>query len=300
MNTIKLLTIFAFCAAATSAAAAQPRIRIDEGREVLDLDRLPALRPRVKGESVQGMAICNGHMFVLYHGGACAVINLENSAVEGEFTVEAAAGTHCNNVSFGVEFAEEGSRFPLLYISECNAPSRCFVTDISAEGASSIATIRYAGSGIAEFCDWCVDRENRHLYAYGKTPQGGAVLKRFALPTLAEMRAARGDVVLGDSDVLWQCVYDSGFFRIPQGSCIRNGYIYLPTGVPRVCSCHIHIVDLSSGERVERIDIDGIRLEPEGICPVGEEIMLMFGSSGSSGRLRAFEIGPGSYADQKL
>lgn len=242
-------------------------------REELNLDTL-GIAGRGEGMPPQGLAFADGYIFALYHGGLCVVIDAADNTLAGEYMLAGAEGTHCNNASFGADRASEGSPFPLLYVSECNAPSRCFVIDADLAGSRLVQTIRYEGTGIDRFCDWCVDRENRHLYAFGRTPENGAVFKRFDLPA-----PDSAEVILTDGDVLWEHAYPEGFFRIPQGSCIDGGRIYCPTGNPRICECMIHVIDLADGEEVARCNIDDTGREPEG-CFVRDGRLHVFFTGG--------------------
>lgn len=277
--------IFAFILTTLgTVATAQPRLT--DCRLELDMARIEGLRPVAKGESPQGLAIADGVLFALYHGGNCAAVDIATGRLLGEFPVDGAEGTHCNNASFGVEVPER-ARFPLLYVSECYAPCRCFVEEVTTEGSRLAATIIYEGSGIDSFCDWCVDRENRHLYAYGRTPEKGVVLKRFALPALAEADV-EGVIHLGDSDVQAEFVYPAGYLGIAQGSHICDGYIWLPTGNPRVGQCHIHIISLNDGRRTAIWDISAFGLEPEGICIYDGRLWQFF--AGGKGRVYSFGL----------
>ena len=278
---LKFLLIFIFVA---TVAAAQPQLT--DCRKEFTLASIAGIRPVAKGESPQGLAIADGVLFALYHGGNCAAIDVETGALLGEFTIDGAEGTHCNNASFGVE-VPEGARFPLLYVSECYAPCRCFVEEITTESSRLAATILYTGSGIDSFCDWCIDRENRHLYAYGRTPEKGVVLKRFDLPSPDEADA-EGIIRLGDSEVKAEFVYPAGYLGIAQGSHISGGYIWLPTGNPRVGPCHIHLISLDDGRRKAIWDISAFGLEPEGICIYGGRLWQLF--AGGKGSIFSFGL----------
>ena len=256
-----------------------------EHRLEINLNESEAIRLRRPEQSAQGLAIHDSTMFALYHLGHCVTVDLASGGVVGEFTLEGACGTHCNNASFGTEYAAAGSAFPLLYVSECGGEKRCFVLDMELHGSRHVQTIRFAGSGIAEFCDWCVDRENGHLYAIGKTFDSGVVLKRFPLPRLS----AGSEVVLDDCDVLWQSSYPRGFFRITQGSFISGGKMYMPTGDPRRSGLFLHVLSLSDGARTALWDIGAVGLEPEGLCSFGGRLWIMFADG--NGRVCSFGVG---------
>ena len=278
--------------AVTAEASAQPLL--SDCRFEFSLDTIEGMRPREKGETPQGMAIHNGTMFTLYHGGSCVVTDIDTQKLLGEFTIDSAQGTHCNNASFGPANTDSPSQFPLLYVSECFAPCRCFVEEVTTGGSHTVATIIYTGSGIDSFCDWCTDRENRHIYAYGRTPERGVVLKRFALPT-PDDADENGIIELGDSDILEEFVYPAGVFVIAQGSYISDGRIYLPTGVPAKSDCFIHVLSLNDGRHIDRIDISDLGLEPEGLCIHDGRLWQFFG--GGNGTLYSFGL---SHREEKL
>ena len=291
---IKTLFLTTLSAIVIATAAAQEHSGIpdllNDCRKEFSLDEIDGMRPRQRGETPQGMAISEGVMFALYHGGSCAAIELESGRLLAEFPIDGAAGTHCNNASFGVERADTLSPFPLLYVSECFAPNRCFVEDMRVDGSRLAATIIYTGSGIDSFCDWCVDCENRRLYAYGRTPEKGVVIKRFGLPALSDADE-NGVVELGDNDVQEEFVYPAGYFGIAQGSHIHDGLLYLPTGVPRQGPCRINVVSLDDGRLAGCTDIDGIALEPEGVCVYDGRLWQFFG--GGSGTVYSVGIASG-------
>lgn len=297
MKTTLLAASFAVMAA---AGAPTPEHRLEA-----ELNDMHEICLRSAEHSAQGLAIHDGTVFALYHLGHCVVYDLDGNAFLGEFTLDGAEGTHCNNASFGTEHAEGNERFPLLYVSECGGQRRCFVLDIDTHGSRHVQTIRFEGTGIVSFCDWCADRENGYLYAVGKTPESGVVLKRFRLPALAEGIESEGGeggegesgkgggngirtVVLGDEDVLAEHSYPAGFFHIMQGTYIRDGKMYCPTGHPRAGSCYIHVLDMESGERTALYNIDDIPYEPEGVCAAAGRLFVFFG--GGNGRVYSFAL----------
>ena len=283
-----IISLAIIAATAPTANAQRPYVAPTyEERLEIDLNRFIQIEKQFAWHGAQGMAIHDGCLFALYHLGDCVVVDLAKKEFVNEYIIAGAAKTHCNNASFGIEYADTTSRFPLLYVSECGMPCRCFVVDVSTEGSRHVQTIRYVGSGIRSYCDWCVDRENGFLYAFGMMPDRGVVLKRFRLPTLAESNDD-GEVLLGDDDILCEYKYSKGFFHITQGTYIRNNYMYCPTGYPRAGSCYIHVLDLTDGRPVDKHNIDRIPHEPEGVCACGDRLYIFFGHN--RGEIYSFDI----------
>ncbi len=295
MNRLLTSAAVFLCLATSATAQRQYTVPTYEDRKEIDLNDFIEIKNQYSWHGAQGMAIHDGYLFALYHLGDCVVADLKNGKFINEYIIAGAAKTHCNNASFGVEYADSTSRFPLLYVSECGRPMRCFVIDVSTEGSRHIQTVRYVGSSITSYCDWCVDRENRFLYAFGMTPERGVVLKRFRLPSLADSDAD-GEVLLGDDDILWEHTYPKGFFHITQGTCIRDNYMYCPTGYPRAGSCYIHVLDLTDGHPADKHNIDRIPYEPEGVCTAGDRLYVFFGHN--RGEIHSFDIG--TAANEKL
>ena len=294
MKTALISIMVTAAAAITATATAAPPAAVYDSETLfagipdcrleVDLGQVKEIHPREAHQSAQGLAIHNGTVFALYHLGDCVVYDLDNNRFINEFMLDGAEGTHCNNASFGVERADSTSAFPLLYVSECSGERRCFVLDIDTCGSRCVQTLTFEGEGIDSFCDWCVDRENRFIYAIGKTPESGVVLKRFALPAAGDGKK----VVLGNKDVLWERSYPKGFFHIMQGTYIDNGVLYAPTGDPRKGSCRIHLIDLATGRRTALYDIDAIGREPEGVCAANGRLWVFF--TGGGGCLYSFDI----------
>ena len=82
---------------------------------------------RYKGKSAQGMAIWNDEAFLFNDGGHCRVLDLKKGIVVREFNLASSGkNTHVNAACFSNVFPND-SKPPLIYISEYNTPSRCFV-----------------------------------------------------------------------------------------------------------------------------------------------------------------------------
>lgn len=218
--------------------------------------------------SAQGMAIYQNRAVLLRHGGQCVILDLMQQKALATYNLDGNK-THCNNASFAAT-AQKGREFPLLYVSSCYGDKACYVTQISSEGSNLVQRIFYDSECFKVAQDWCVDAEEGYLYAYGGKKGGTMYLKQFVLPspTLAEVHLTDSNVL---STTPIKCV------KVAQGSKIYKGYAYLPDG-DEPGQYYLHIVELGSGQEVQRIDLNSIGLEPEGVDVTDEWIYISFNS----------------------
>ena len=115
--------------------------------------------------SSQGMAIWGRYAFLMHDKGQCVVVDIRREKYVSTFIMDGNTG-HCNNASFGNEYYNRQSRFPLLYVTECRGDRVCYVNDVSLEGSRLVQTIIYDGSEITGPSDWVVDRKQNRIYLY--------------------------------------------------------------------------------------------------------------------------------------
>lgn len=199
--------------------------------------------------SLQGLAIRGRHAYLLRHGGQCLVLDLRRKRFASCYQLPLNS-THCNNASFGP------GRRPLLYVSSCFGDKACLVYRASKRSAQLVQRILYPHSTFAQ--DWCIDAEHGHLYAYGGRRGAPLFLKRFALPSSADTAVTLGDSLLLHETTV-HCV------RVAQGSLVYRGHAFLPDGDEAGHYC-LHVLDLSTGNEVQRIDLNPFGLEPEGVA----------------------------------
>lgn len=248
------------------ASAQQLSLSIEERFNVAQL--LPE-RVEVAGSS-QGMAIWGRYAFLMHDKGQCVVVDMRREKYVSTFVMEGNTG-HCNNASFGNEYYNRQSRFPLLYVTECRGDRVCYVNDISLEGSQLVQTIIYDGEEITGPSDWVVDRKQDKIYLYctiGKM----RMLKAFRLPRLSDSDE-NGEVHLKAEDSL--ASIPLGAIAIPQGSLIKGRYAYLPDGLPSR-ERRLHIVDIISCQKVANFDLNHIPYEPEGVASMGRKLYLSF------------------------
>jgi len=155
---------------------------------------------------------------------------------------------HANVACFSTSFLEPSDPLPLLYISQCQRKSINGRKDVlyveriakDLKSSSLVQTIYFKDVhhlfGYA--LQWVIDRDNGFLYGYGNTidnenPQNRHRIVRFRLPRIDE--STDGLVTLTDDDVLENYLiedtYANPFNPIGQGLCIKNGCLFMPTGV---------------------------------------------------------------------
>lgn len=187
-----------------------------------------------KGLSAQGIAIYGHEAFLFNHTGWCRIFNLEQKKVFRDFPIGSYDKfNHANSASLGNEKMHQ-SKYPVVYVSECSRPYRCFVESINDTASYLVQTIsldRYGEDGVAY--NWFVDKKHRSLYSIArkqKTSDDGSWtcvhrINRYRLPRLKDGEK----IVFSDKDVIES--FDVSFPNLLQGGCIKGKYLYLPTGL---------------------------------------------------------------------
>ncbi|MBQ8098043.1 MAG: hypothetical protein IJ244_00785 [Bacteroidaceae bacterium] len=155
---------------------------------------------------------------------------------------------HCNVVSFSRTFYDKDDRFPLLYVSQCQRGTINGRKDViyverignDLKHTELIQTIYFRDVkhlfGYA--LQWVIDVDNNYLYGYGNTVDNSNPLNKhrivkFRLPDLSE--ATDGLITLTNEDLLENYLleetYAAPFMPIGQGLFIKNGQLFMPTGV---------------------------------------------------------------------
>ena len=260
------ITTLLLCLLHISLSAQTIELSINEVMNVAEL--LPE-SVEVVGSS-QGMAIWGRYAFLMHDKGQCVVVDMRRKKLVNTFIVERNTG-HCNNASFGNEYFDKKSPFPLLYVSECKGERKCYVNNITLEGSQLVQTIHYDGTETTGPSDWLVDRKRGRIYLYctiGKM----RMLKAFRLPRLSDSDE-RGEVHLKAEDSI--ASIPLGNVAIPQGSMIKGRYAFLPDGLP-TRERKLHIVDVVSSRKVACLDLNHIPYEPEGIAYKGKKMYISF------------------------
>ena len=239
-----------------------------------------------KGKGAQGLAIYGDSAFLMSDGGLCRVYNLASKKQKREFTLASSSPkNHVNNVCFGPDHYR-GNTLPLIYVSECNNPYRCFIENITADSCELIQTIEVKNHEV--IIDWVVDCKSRYLYSISRTGKviddvGNCVcvIKKYRLPSVDEGNS----VVLSEQDIIDQ--FSVIFPNILQGCKIRKNMMYLVTGFQeslnhRVdASRSLKVIDLKSKRLLKEIDLTYVTTnEPEDIDFYKGECLMYCGQEG--------------------
>lgn len=249
-------------------------------------------------KSFQGMDIWGKYMVSLQHTGMATLYTLDGNTAEkkGQFKLASYDSTaqgynHANVASFGCRPVRKSDVLPLLYVTRCN-PTRwkgldqvLFVERIRPDRntAELVQVIGYEDSTILSrhTTQWVVDCQTGSLYGFGNTsanPNRHFVVK-FRLP---EYRGPADCVVhLHEKDLLEKYFMEdygieSSFQPVIQGACVRDGLLYMPTGVgtekrPSI----LYVWDLNKRKMRNAIDLQkAIPVEMEDCCFVGNYLMV--------------------------
>jgi len=238
----------------------------------------------------QGMAIYGDKCFMLNITGHCRVFDLKKKKLIRDYRLGCYSSTnHANSASFGIEKIGRCKR-PVMYVSECSSPYRCFVENVSDSGSVLVQTIQATKNGKPEVIhDWVVDRTHRFLYGI-KTTSNAVDSVGNRLNTIFQYRLPRlsegENVILTEEDKINQ--YDLLFVNVLQGSIIKGNKMYLPVGNLRFEGEEkerdrraLIIVDLRKRKIVKKLDINNITdNEPEDCDFYKGKLLLYCGQSG--------------------
>ena len=206
--------------------------------------------------TMQGMALYGRYAIALRDSGQCLILDLRKQRCVGNYFLDQNT-THCNNACFASTKRYGDSPFPLLYVSSCYGDKACLVTKIGFDTSEVVQRIFFDSDRFRIAQDWCADADSGYLYAFGGKRGGTMYLLKFKLPEVD-----RCEVHLTEADILQttpiNCV------DVAQGSKIKGGYAYLPDG-NKPGGYFLHVVELGTGREVEKIDLNPLGMEPEGV-----------------------------------
>jgi len=240
------------------------------------------------GKSAQGMAIWLDYAYLFNDGGHCRVLNLKNGEIISEFDLSSAnKNTHVNSACF--IHSKDYNNQPLLYISEFNKPSRCFVEFLNKDSSKLVQVIKVQNKGKDTFIQtWIVDEYNSFLYSVTRMspPKGEKHTKqvricKYRLPLLSEGY----NIILSEEDCLDSFIVE--FASGTQGGKIRGKYMYLASGLQAAAHGQfnaqraIQIIDLEQKNKVESIDLTYLTTnEPEDLDFYNNKCLLYCGQQG--------------------
>ncbi len=242
-----------------------------------------------KGKSAQGMAIWGERAFLFNDGGLCRSFDLKRGRMIADFSIGSASkNNHVNSASFGRETIN-GNRLPVIYVSECRSPYRCFVENItdSSSYIVQILTIKREGrDSIAK--DWVVDYRKKRIYSINNleivdkvTGNRRYCITAYRLPKIKEGK----NVVLTDKDVLDS--FNVFFSNVLQGASINKNKLYMPVGFQKGLDKRLEgkraviVIDLKRHVIERTIDLtDVTENEPEDMDFYHGKALLYTGQGG--------------------
>ena len=229
------------------------------------------LRWDYMGSVNQGMAVYGDTAVVLCKKGWVRILNLKREKVVQETVLASFSETnHANTAQFGRK-EKPSDKLPLLYVSECSGPCRCFVERYTGDGFELVQEIS-TDMGVI---DWIADASEGFIYSY---EHGGRrdsmVIRRFHLPD-----PSGGNVELRKQDALATWRFGVPYPHTIQGGTILNGTLIMTYGTttqPR----GLHFIDLERGV-LKDLDLTGdLDVEPEDI-DIWRGHIIMYAYAGS-------------------
>ena len=238
-------------------------------------------------QTAQGMAVFKDYAFLFNNTGICRIYDLNRQCMVNYFDVASkSVNNHANCVSFGVEYFVGNKDFPALYISECKKPWRCFVEDVSLQGAKLMQIFQFKRDNKEEIVhNWVVDKERNFIYAIARKPSANGSdyvhsICCFQLPSIHEK-----NVIFTERDI--KDDFQVLFPNLLQGACIRNGFLYMPTGMHAVSGNNksgkreIMVIDLKQKLIKQKICLTNITVnEPEDVDFYRRKLLLYCGQTG--------------------
>lgn len=242
-----------------------------------------------KGKSAQGMAIWGDKAYLFNDGGLCRVLNLQSGNVIRELHLASSnKNTHVNAACFGDESIRQDG-MPVIYISEYNLPSRCFVESIGDTTSYLLQTILAQEKGKDVWVQsWIIDTKEKSLYAVarlspskGETRTAKVRITKYRLPSLQEGTI----VVLSEKDKKDSFIVE--FASGTQGGVIKDGKMYLSSGLQESARGSfnakrvIQVIDLKRRKIVKKIDLTYVTTnEPEDLDFYNGKLLLYCGQEG--------------------
>ena len=227
---------------------------------------------------LQGGCIFGDELFQFNADGTFSVFSMTTKQVVGSGTLGSASTIlpHCNSAVFGSEYYDVADDYPLLYINAYNNTNlpkgTCYVHRLQKTSDSTWTTtlVQTITIGFTDTSDWtdgssdtrpygnfAVDAADGMLWAYTLLDTTNVTrFFSFALPELGD-----GDVTLTTADLIDQ--FDTPRFAYIQDNRIAYGKMYVCSG--QTNAGYIHVIDLSRGQEVTRINLSkvGMTWEPE-------------------------------------
>ncbi|MBR1940241.1 MAG: hypothetical protein IJ845_02785 [Bacteroidaceae bacterium] len=235
--------------------------------------------------TAQGMAILGNFAYITNRGGLLRKLNLQTGTVVNSFFLGSADSQNlANTVSFGKERKSDAD-IPVMYVSEYQNKYRCFVEQVYADSAVLVQTINATDNGkVKAVRDWVVDSLSNCIYGIERInnikDKDGKIchsILKYRLPKLGE----GSNVVLTEADLIDS--FKVYFFNALQGAKVRNGMMYIITGLQELdrlsradSERSLYIVDLNEKAIYNKIDLSYVSTNPPQDIDFKDEICLIF------------------------
>ena len=241
-----------------------------------------------KGKSAQGMAISRDRAFLFNDGGLCRSFNLKNGQVISDFYIgSASSNNHVNSASFGCEHVN-GNIYPVIYVSECRSPYRCFVENITDSTSQIVQTLIIKREGTDSIAkDWVVDFKRKRIYGINNLEIVDQMTgnRRYNITAYRLPKICEGNVALTDKDVMDS--FDVFFPNVLQGASIYKNRLYMPVGFQKELENRLDakraviVINLKKHKIEKTIDLTNITdKEPEDMDFYQGRALLYTGQEG--------------------
>ena len=163
---------------------------------------------------------------IRYNTGIIVLYDLQSRSIIGSYNLASYnSNNHANSASFSNTM---GTKYPLIYISECYGDHRCFVEDIGDSSSELIQTISYANDANdyeATAWDWILDKYSNRIMTLG-VKNNKKLRKVFSLPNVENE-----SVTLMDGDKIEEWFADDSAgetLNTYQGNTVIGNTLYLP------------------------------------------------------------------------
>lgn len=250
---------------------------------VINLGDITPAEVQIDGH-VQGLLVRDGYAFVFHHGGQVIVYNLDARQFVSSFYLPGNT-SHCNNASFGTRKYSSRSRFPMVYVSDCDRDGSCYVYDLYTDHAEQVQRIFLKDTPVPVECGtgWFIDgtRNRLCMHWYGK-------VWSFRIPSKHKK-------------TVWLSVKGlepSGLMNNPavhQGACEYGGYQFFPSGFAGEPTYMTVNATAGGATWSFRTDTTVCPYEPEGVCGWDGDIYVSYPGDGRDVFLYKFWLteGPG-------
>lgn len=268
-------------------------LRIEDSNPICDsvsVEEVCAIPLYVNGNYIQGFDIYKDVIFQCYDKGTCATYDLNTGRQIGTFTLGSGyASNHCGNANFGVEFPQDNTEFPALYVSGDLTTKACYVESVTTTHSDLIQTIYFDITPSYTGGQVIVDKvRNRLIYMQREIPSIYNAMNQYKITEFRIPLLSEGPEVHFTNDDIIGERYELGYYSpLYQGACAyqnsilqTHGYATNSFGV----TVGIMNFDIATHKLSRYIDLTNlVPHEPQGITIYGNRLIVNFAAN--SGKL---------------